>query len=236
MRRHLVSTRSQLLLAFRASIPCASRAPTPTPTPTPRAKSARKLGGGSFGLPPATDPVRLDSRTSSLADVVRKTQDESAVSYDETAARNRDHERDPSEGGADAGRTLDQDHGNRPGRSLESRFHRLRRAAPVVGPRVPGRQRTNGGGLARARGRQVRERADRAEAEVAASQAEVRRLENDFYAWSDGNYRERVIRPAWDQAKEKLELLEAEIEKRARRLGRSRGGGRKSGTPPGWLR
>ncbi|MCL4806424.1 MAG: hypothetical protein KJ062_01300 [Thermoanaerobaculia bacterium] len=74
------------------------------------------------------------------------------------------------------------------------------------------------------------------QAELATAQDEARRLENDFYAWSDGNYRERVIRPAWDQARERVKLLEEEVVKAREDLESLEDDARKSGTPPGWLR
>ena len=82
----------------------------------------------------------------------------------------------------------------------------------------------------------ARERIERADAGLSAARENAKRLENDFYAWSDGNYRERVIRPAWDQAKEKLRLLEAEAEAARTGLAELEEEARKSGTPPGWLR
>jgi hypothetical protein len=82
----------------------------------------------------------------------------------------------------------------------------------------------------------ARERIERADAGLSEARENAKRLENDFYAWSDGNYRERVIRPAWDQAKEKLQLLEAEAEAARTGLADLEEEARKSGTPPGWLR
>jgi hypothetical protein len=113
------------------------------------------------------------------------------------------------------------------------------RPTPTVAPVVVPEYRDASGRTEadwKARASQVRERAVRAEADVVAAQAEARRLENDFYAWSDSNYRERVIRPAWDQAKEKLGLLQAEAEKARTDMTNLEDEARKSGAPPGWLR
>jgi len=82
----------------------------------------------------------------------------------------------------------------------------------------------------------VRARVETADTALTAAQAEARRLENDFYAWSDGNYRERVIRPAWDQAREKVRLLQLEAEAAKAALSDLEEEARRSGTPPGWLR
>ena len=88
----------------------------------------------------------------------------------------------------------------------------------------------------RRRAEEVRSRAAEVEAEITAARAEVRRLENDFYAWSDGNYRERVIRPAWDQARERVKSLEAEATAASKALEDLEEEARTSGTQPGWLR
>jgi hypothetical protein len=82
----------------------------------------------------------------------------------------------------------------------------------------------------------ARERIALADEGLSKARENSKRLENDFYAWSDGNYRERVIRPAWDQAKEKLRLLETEAEAARAGLAELEEEARKSGTPPGWLR
>ena len=75
-----------------------------------------------------------------------------------------------------------------------------------------------------------------AKARVAELEAATRKLENDFYAWDDGQYRDRVIKPSWDRAKSehadaKNELVEAEkdladLPEKARR----------AGAMPGWIR
>jgi len=88
----------------------------------------------------------------------------------------------------------------------------------------------------RGRAAGARQRVEQADADLAAAQDEARRLENDFYAWSDGNYRERVIRPAWDKAKERVKQLEDETVKAREALAELEEEARKSGTPPGWLR
>ncbi|HYN36805.1 MAG TPA: hypothetical protein VEV82_07470 [Actinomycetota bacterium] len=82
----------------------------------------------------------------------------------------------------------------------------------------------------------ARERIALADAGLSDARENAKRLENDFYAWSDGNYRERVIRPAWDQAKGKMRLLETEAEAARAGLAELEEEARKSGTPPGWLR
>jgi hypothetical protein len=77
---------------------------------------------------------------------------------------------------------------------------------------------------------------EKAEAEVKRFELETKRLENDFYAWSDGNYRERVIRPSWDQAREDVKKARAALDAAQASRAELEEEARKSGTPPGWLR
>jgi hypothetical protein len=77
---------------------------------------------------------------------------------------------------------------------------------------------------------------EKAEADVKRLDLETKRLENDFYAWSDGNYRERVIRPNWDQAREDLRKARVALDAAQASRSELEEDARKSGTPPGWLR
>jgi Spy/CpxP family protein refolding chaperone len=77
---------------------------------------------------------------------------------------------------------------------------------------------------------------EKAEADVKKLDQETKRLENDFYAWSDGNYRERVIRPNWDQAREELKKARAALDAAVASRADLEEEARKAGTPPGWLR
>ena len=79
-------------------------------------------------------------------------------------------------------------------------------------------------------------RQDRADAEVKRLELETRRLENDFYAWSDGNYRDRVIRPNWEQAREALKKARLDLDAASVARSDMEEEARRSGAPPGWLR
>ncbi len=77
-----------------------------------------------------------------------------------------------------------------------------------------------------------------AEGETRVKELEGRaaRLENDFYAWSDGTYRDRVIKPDWDKAKEALQAAREDLDLARQETENLKETARKSGTPPGWLR
>ncbi|HKC25976.1 MAG TPA: hypothetical protein VKF32_14615 [Thermoanaerobaculia bacterium] len=67
-------------------------------------------------------------------------------------------------------------------------------------------------------------------------ESESKRLENDFYAWSDGNYRENVIKPSWDRAKEDLAKARAQLDQAESALSNLEDEARKAGASPGWVR
>jgi len=103
-------------------------------------------------------------------------------------------------------------------------------ATPVVSPGAPNetewRQRAHD---ARARVEGGKQRVDQLE-------AETRKLENDFYSWDDGNYRDGVIKPAWDKKKEELEAARKELAAAEADLAELPDRARRAGALPGWLR
>lgn len=204
------------------------------PTPTPSGKPARKLGGGSFGVPPATTPTARAASTGSLAGAAGKTQVEGSTGG----------QKQPR-GIVITNESLRPGSATPPPASISITGSAKAKAkakavpTPTAGPIVIPEYRDASGRTEadwRKRATIARERIERAESGLSALQEEAKRLENDFYAWSDGNYRERVIRPAWDQAKEKLRLLELEVDAARAGLVELEEEARKSGTPPGWLR
>ncbi|MBP7676774.1 MAG: hypothetical protein KBB14_10660 [Thermoanaerobaculia bacterium] len=218
------------LLLGAAPLSASAADPQPTPTPEAKEKGKKKLGGGSFGVPPKPTPTPGPG-TSSLADIARKAQEEEAASQRpgrRIVITNENLKRsEPAQGSSTISITGSAD--KKP----------VARTRPTAAPsEIPEYRDASGRTEAewRRRAEEVRSRAAEAEAEIAAARAEVRRLENDFYAWSDGNYRERVIRPAWDQARERLKSLEAAAEEARSAVEGLEEEARKSGTPPGWLR
>lgn len=223
---------SALLAAFTLLAPVALLAAEPTPTPRPSA--TRKLKGGSFGIAPAPTPTGGAYRSGSIAGAARKTQEEENASTQK-----------PSRGVVITNESLRQAAPTPGGASItiqgtaKSKPKAKTAPTPDPGPVVSPEYRDASGRTEadwQKRATIARERIERADANLVAAQENVKRLENDFYAWSDGNYRERVIRPAWDQAKEKLRLLETEAEAARTGMADLEEEARKSGTPPGWLR
>ena len=216
----------------------ADEKPSPTPTaspktaPSPAAKTQRKLGGGSFGQPPAATPKA--GAGGSLADIAREAQESEAAAARQPARKivitNESLRRaEPTPAGGSV--SITGSAGSKPVVRVPPT------PTPTIGP-LPAYRDASGRTEAEWRDRAAvaRDRVVKAETDVATAQEEARRLENDFYAWSDGNYRERVIRPAWDQAKERARLLEDRVVKAREELENLSEEARKSGTPPGWLR
>jgi predicted nucleic acid-binding Zn-ribbon protein len=84
---------------------------------------------------------------------------------------------------------------------------------------------------------------DRSKAAVSNGELRVReletkakQLENDFYAMSDGNRRDAVVKPAWDKAREDLAKARQELEDARKAFEDLSEEARKSNAPPGWLR
>ncbi|HYN21089.1 MAG TPA: hypothetical protein VE078_09025, partial [Thermoanaerobaculia bacterium] len=88
----------------------------------------------------------------------------------------------------------------------------------------------------RAAAQSARERARVGKGEVERLGAEAAKLETDFYQWDDGQYRDNVIKPAWDKTKQDLEAAKAELAAAEKDLAELPEKARKAGALPGWLR
>ncbi|KAA0254249.1 MAG: hypothetical protein EDX89_10585 [Acidobacteria bacterium] len=192
----------------------------PPSTSTPPPATARpSLGGG----PTRTTPTPGAVAPSSLADVAR----ENRARKEKPATRSLgviDNE-SLRKAGASPVRTPT------PGRG---------RSAPSSPGTAPAFVPTDNDGRTeeywRGRARSTRIRVEGAENEARRLEAETRRLENDFYAWSDGNYRDQVIKPAWDKAREDLKKARAEVDAAKATEDGLAEEARKAGAPPGWVR
>jgi hypothetical protein len=101
-------------------------------------------------------------------------------------------------------------------------------AAPAAGER--------GEAFWREEARRLRERPAALRETIARLDAEVKKLEADFYSWDDGSYRDRVIKPAWDKAREDLATARKELPAVEKELAELPDRARKAGALPGWLR
>ena len=103
-------------------------------------------------------------------------------------------------------------------------------ATPVTSPGAPNEAEW------RQRARDARARVEGGKQRVDQLEAETKKLENDFYSWDDGNYRDGVIKPAWDKKKEELEAARKELAAAEADLAELPDKARRAGALPGWLR
>jgi hypothetical protein len=214
------------------SVGTALAAATPTPTPRP------KLSGG-FGRPRATPaPAASSDGGQSLADVVRAAQGSKG-----------NGSVDKAKGSVTIdNRSLVKDSDK--GRLTTSSVSAPKPPAPTATPAAEARASAEGaaaasidasgagGGEAEWKeiARRDRKRVDDAKTRVAELTATSKKLENDFYAWDDGQYRDRVIKPAWDRAKADLEQAKTELDAAEKELSELPERARKAGALPGWIR
>ena len=212
-----------------AVIPSAlAGAPDPTPTPRPR------LSGG-FGRPRATPPPAPSGGGQSLADVVRSAQDARGQSPERGTVTidNRSLVTNPDKGRVSTSKVVPA---------------RLPPSVPLPGPAAAGSappapdmaaaSSPPGGTEAewRQTAQEARQRVGTGKARVAELDATVKKLETDFYAWDDGQYRDRVIKPSWDRALRDLDEARRELAAAEKDLVDLPENARRAGAQPGWIR
>ena len=206
----------------------ASPKPKATPTPTPQ---PRKLAGGFGRVDPdaVVTPVVVETPApgQSLAEAVRAAEQTRNRKEPKAAVAitNKTLVTDPKKGKLTT--SLPQPTSPAPAPGHE-------KLVPTPAPAVPDdasaevywRERMHS---ARARVEELRER-------VRHLELESKKLENDFYSWDDGQYRDGVIKPAWDQKREELETARRDLEQAEKELSELPERARKAGALPGWLR
>ena len=108
-------------------------------------------------------------------------------------------------------------------------------AAPATTP-TPGGVAQGSEDYWRNEARRVRERVADLRASIVRLEAETRKQEADFYSWDDGAYRDGVIKPAWDKAREDLATARRELPLAERELDDLPDRARRGGALPGWIR
>ena len=201
----------------------AAGAPTPTPTPAPRAR----LSGG-FGRAPSAP---RDGEPPSLADAVRAARRRKEQKEQKAVAITNDSlVKDPKQGHVSTSRiqpaappTATPPAGRR-GEGAAA-------AAPAASASTAGEE-----AVWRERARSLQRRVDDFKTQIARLEGETKQLEGDFYRWDDGQYRDRVIKPAWDKKREELETARIQSKQAEADLADLPEKARKAGVPPGWLR
>ncbi len=196
------------LAALLAALLCVAAAPPPAPSPTPQ------LTGG-FGKAPVSGRARREGNPKG----VRITNDSLIT--------------DPNKGRLTTSRIqptptprAKEETGKRPAGA----------ATPAPTESAAGRPAEGGQEYWRAEARRLRERVAAIREAIARLEAETRKLESDFYSWDDGAYRDRVIKPAWDKAREDLATARKDLPLAEKELQDLPDRARRAGALPGWLR
>ena len=213
----------------------ASASPDRTPTPVPR------LSGG-FGRPRATPVPAAGDGGQSLTDVVHAAQQAREQSQSPEREKsgltinNRTLVTNPDKGRITTGKPAPTK--ERPPRAAagtapattsatsQPPSSATPEAAPPQGTEAQWRETA----------RQAKKRVEDAKTRVAELSAAAKKLENDFYAWDDGQYRDRVIKPSWDKTREQLEDAKRELAEAEKELADLPEKARKAGAMPGWIR
>ena len=210
-----------------ASAAPALATPTPTASPTP----APRLSGG-FGRP-RTTPAATANGGQTLADVVKAASEtrQAKESRPPVEISNKTLVTDPNRGKLTTSRATP-----RPA-AVPTRPS----AAPASAEPTPGAAPAADAENAeetrwKETARRARQRVADARAEVARLEGEAKKLENDFYAWDDGLYRDNVIKPAWDKKREELDTARGELAAAEQDLADLPERARKAGALPGWIR
>ena len=201
------SPRQRVLLAvLAAALLAVGTAATPTPTPSPAVPPARLTGG--FGKTPAPPGKRAGPKKG------LKITNESLVT-------------EPDKGKISTSDVKPAPTATALARSQRSTTPGSDEAAEPAG---------EGEEYWRAEARRARERVTVLREEIARLEDEVKKREGEFYSWDDGAYRDRVIKPAWDKAREQLATARQELPVAEKDLADLPDRARRAGAPPGWLR
>ena len=220
MKRRLVAGSSLLLGTLLLA---AAPKPTPTSTPHPR----RLTGGFGQGAPDAavTPAAGPTPGGQSLADAVRASENakKRKGSRPAVAITNETLVTDPSKGKLTTSSL-------RPTTPAPTPANEEPRPTPVTG------EDSSGEAYWRERMHSAKSRVEELTEQVRRLEQESKKLENDFYSWDDGQYRDGVIKPAWDKKREELETARRELERAQKDLAELPEKARKAGALPGWLR
>ena len=108
--------------------------------------------------------------------------------------------------------------------------------SPATLPAVAAADAAQGEAYWRDEARRLRERVTELREAIIRLEADTKRLEADYYAWDDGAYRDRVIKPSWDKAREELATSRFALPVAEKELSELPDRARRAGALPGWLR
>lgn len=217
-------------ITLMAAAVAVAQAPARTPTPAPR------LSGG-FGRPRSTPPPTPASEAGGqpVSDVVSAARTASGGSSEKSTLTidNRSLVKNPSKGRLTTGRISTAP--AHPAPTAAPTAHPAPAATPAPSSAEPGAAPATEAEW-KAIAANARKRVADDKARVDELSAATKKLENDFYAWDDGQYRDRVIKPAWDRSRTDLETAKQELAEAEKDLADLPERARKAGALPGWIR
>ncbi|HEX9305751.1 MAG TPA: hypothetical protein VGA31_15010 [Thermoanaerobaculia bacterium] len=203
-------TRLVRSFALVAALSSLAAAPRPTPSPTPQ------LSGG-FGKAPVSGRARRDGDKKGI----RITNDSLVTDPGKGKLTTSRIQATPTPRAKEAS-------GKRPANA---------NATPAVASEPEGAGPPEGAeAYWRGEARRLRGRVAEIKEAIARLEAESRKLESDFYSWDDGAYRDRVIKPAWDKAREDFATAKKDLPVAEKELEDLPDRARRAGALPGWLR
>jgi len=222
--------KSVLGLSLLFATPLFSFAADPAPVPTTTPTARPRLTGG-FGRPAAT-PVVTENNGQNLSDVVRAAAEAKARKEPKggIAITNKSLVTDPNKGRLTTA-AVRVTPGPAPTPAASSAATAAATALAVSPP--PGEPSE---AEWREKARSARRRVEDLKAKVYQLEGDAATLEKDFYRWDDGQYRDGVIKPAWDKKKAELEATRKDLAAAEKDLADLPEQARKAGALPGWLR
>jgi len=211
--------------------PALAATPKPTPTATPTPKEHKLSGGFGKGAPDAVvapPGVVTPEPGQSLADAVRSAS-ETKKKKGKIAITNETLVTDPKKG-----KLTTASPKNVPVPAATPSASKAENHPPADG--TPPQESSEAEAYWRERMHSAKARVGDLEEKVRRYDAEAHKLENDFYSWDDGNYRDGVIKPAWDKKREELETSKRDLAEAQKELADLPEKARKAGALPGWLR
>jgi hypothetical protein len=211
----------QVVAIWCLAVGTAVAATTPTPTPRP------KLSGG-FGRPRATPAPTPEGIAATSSEPVRAAQAANGQKTEKSTLTidNRSLVTNPDKGRVSTSRIAPAPPPHPPAAG----------AAPTPVPAVDGSMTGGTEAEWRETARKARKRVEDAKLHVEELTAASKKLENDFYAWDDGQYRDRVIKPSWDRTRAELDQAKVEVVEAEKDLADLPEKARKAGAFPGWIR
>jgi hypothetical protein len=217
------------ILGIAAEAKVSAQQPTRTPTPAPR------LSGG-FGRPRATPvPSPASDGGQSFTDLVHaahESRDGAPTEGGTLTINNRSLVKNSSKGKVSSSKPVPTS--ARPASTPAPAAAASQTATEAV---AAGATPTGAGEAQwRQAAAKARKRVADAKARVAELEAATSKLESDFYAWDDGQYRDRVIKPSWDRSKSELVDASNELVGAEKDLADLPEKARMAGAMPGWIR